>query len=239
MIPLHWVANGNFGDELSPLIVRHVTVREVRHIPGPVDEPHLFAVGSFCQIANDQTHIWGTGILHAHAALSSDPIYHMVRGPLTLQRVREAGGDCDCLGDPVSFVPELFPAGDEIGEWCFIPQWREVPLVPQIDGVTILSPLKPIAEFCRVLSGHRYVLSSSLHGLIAAHAFGLKAAWVKVSDRPLGDDVKYRDYLLAQGLDPEPLPFPGFDVRMFRGLAPRLRAAPPDLDVMRRACPAW
>ncbi len=239
MIPLHWVDNGNFGDAISPLIVRHVTGREVRHVPGPVEEPHLFAVGSFCQIANQQTHIWGTGILHSQAVLPPEPTYHMVRGPLTLQRVRDAGGRCDCVGDPVGFVREIFPAGDELGEWCFIPQWREVPLVPAIDGVTVLSPLTPVAEFCRILSGHKYVLSSSLHGLVAAHAYGLKADWVKISHRPLGDDVKYRDYLLARGLAPEPLTFPGFDVRCFRRVLSRLRESPPDLDAMRGACPVW
>lgn len=235
MIPLYWVPNGNFGDAIAPLIVQHVTGKAVRRISAAADEPHLFAVGSHCQLANARTHVWGTGILYRQAVLSAAATYHMVRGPLTQQRVRAAGGHCECVGDPVGFVRELFAAGDPLGEWCFVPHWREVPLVPTIDGVTVLSPLTAVAEFCRVLSGHKYVLSSSLHGLVAAHAYGLKAAWVKLSERPLGDDTKYRDYLLSRGLSPEPLPFPGFDVRAFRRVLPRLRESRPDLEPMRQA----
>ncbi|WP_156383835.1 hypothetical protein [Methylobacterium sp. Leaf456] len=47
----------------------------------------------------------------------------------------------------------------------------------------------------------RRILSSSLHGLILAHAYGIPATWLKISDRPLGDDFKFRDYWASIGRD--------------------------------------
>lgn len=39
------------------------------------------------------------------------------------------------------------------------------------------------------------IVSSSLHGLIVAHAYGIPAIWQKFSDNIFGDDIKYIDYL--------------------------------------------
>jgi hypothetical protein len=54
----------------------------------------------------------------------------------------------------------------------------------------------------------RAILSSSLHGIIAAHAYGVPATWVKPSDRPKGDGFKFLDYWASMGRDDvKPLPF--------------------------------
>ena len=45
----------------------------------------------------------------------------------------------------------------------------------------------------------RVIVSSSLHGIIAAHAYGRPAYWLKASDLPLGDDLKYHDYFASIG----------------------------------------
>ncbi|GAI33339.1 unnamed protein product, partial [marine sediment metagenome] len=45
------------------------------------------------------------------------------------------------------------------------------------------------------------VISSSLHGAVAAHAYGIPARLISVSSRPLGDGFKYIDYLSTIGLE--------------------------------------
>ena len=42
--------------------------------------------------------------------------------------------------------------------------------------------------------------------MIAAHAYGRRAYWLKASDLPLGDDFKFRDYWASIGhADYEPV----------------------------------
>jgi hypothetical protein len=51
------------------------------------------------------------------------------------------------------------------------------------------------------------ILTTSLHGLIVSHAYGIPAAWCEVPDGDKGlpgDGTKFHDYMLSVGLEPEP-----------------------------------
>jgi len=43
-------------------------------------------------------------------------------------------------------------------------------------------------------------LSSSLHGIIMSHAYGINCAWIKFSNYVFGDDVKFLDYSYSLNL---------------------------------------
>ncbi|MCA9082165.1 MAG: polysaccharide pyruvyl transferase family protein, partial [Planctomycetaceae bacterium] len=201
-------------------------------------DPHLFAIGSMIQVATPFTVVWGTGTLNWHIHVNRKADIRMVRGPLTYAAVRASGVKCPALwGDPAAFVRELFPRQpSEIRDWCLIPHYRETPL-PDLGDVTVLSPLLSPEVFCRRLCEHRFALSSSLHGLIAAHSYGLRAAWIKLSSRPLGDDTKFRDYLLSQHLSPEPIQLAELNERTIHSCQSRLCEADFNLDAMRQPFP--
>jgi pyruvyltransferase len=50
----------------------------------------------------------------------------------------------------------------------------------------------------------RCILSSSLHGLIAADSFHIPNLHIVFSDRPLGDGYKFDDYYSAYGVQHSP-----------------------------------
>jgi hypothetical protein len=60
----------------------------------------------------------------------------------------------------------------------------------------------PIEEVIDQIVSCEFVASSSLHGIIASHAFGIPAVWVKFRDLPSGDDSKFHDYFQSIGQTP-------------------------------------
>ena len=60
-------------------------------------------------------------------------------------------------------------------------------------------------EFLKQLNACDVVLSSAMHGLIAADSLGIPNAWMRLSDRLTGGDWKFRDYYSVFGVEPTAL----------------------------------
>jgi hypothetical protein len=58
-------------------------------------------------------------------------------------------------------------------------------------------------EIAKQITKCRSTISSSLHGVICSHAYGIPSAWVKFSNIIIGDDIKYKDHYASVGLSCE------------------------------------
>ena len=196
----------NFGDAASPKIVKALSGCTIRKAKEPGDT-RLLACGSILKWARKGDRIWGAG--QANVAHETNPgiEVHAVRGPLTRASLQAQGIRCpDVYGDPGLLLPLLYgPRRPErhyrIG---IVPHYVDHEHAKMLlqgklkDSDALLidvmsGPAKVIDAICSC----DWIASSSLHGLVAAEAYGVPALWVEFSDKVSGNGMKFRDYYLS------------------------------------------
>lgn len=75
----------------------------------------------------------------------------------------------------------------------------------KIPGTTVISPLGNPLECARKIAECETILSSSLHGLIAADSFGIPNRQIILSNKIVGGLFKYNDYYSVFGKTAQPL----------------------------------
>lgn len=205
MLKVWWYdkpAPGNFGDILTPYILDHFDI-PFKHSPKDFD---TICIGSVAVRATEGTMVLGSGILKSRSNLHPGADWRFVRGPLTRKRVIECGGSCpEIYGDPALLLPLFVDESEKKYDVGIVPHYVDYEFVKEnypnyrvIDLITD-DPIKT----ARGITECRTIISSSLHGIICAHAYGIPAAWVKFSNGLAGDGIKFDDYYQSVGLTAE------------------------------------
>jgi len=204
--------HGNFGDKLTPLLLRHYGV------PcewAPIEHAELVGVGSVLERVpeNFRGTILTTGFMH-ESSRRAFPLAQVlaVRGKLTRDRVADAA--TAALGDAGLLCDEFPTAPRKRFKLGVIPHFADAgdPLVGAIAAlggeVTVIDICAETLEVIRRVSECEHILSSSLHGLILADSLGIPNRWTEfhhAASRVEGAGFKFRDYYSVFGLEPEPL----------------------------------
>lgn len=215
----------NFGDALSPIVLRAVTGREVRY--SSIFDCDMIAIGSILDtyfrwrpvrnlIGNRRPlRVWGSGFIKAGGNRRGDGlVVHAVRGPMTRDRLGLPPETP--LGDPGLLVEELVTKRARPDHaWGLIPHMADIddPRISQLlagtpHAVLVRLDGEPI-EVLKLIAGCERVVSTSLHGLISADALGIPNWWLRVGDRLIGGDWKFQDYFSSiQRFDEGSINFP-------------------------------
>ncbi len=203
----------NAGDQASAAIVSYLSCRPVEVIgAGAVGTSNLIAIGSILHWADGNSIVWGSGLINENIELALKPKSVLaVRGYLTWEKLKQQGVDSpQIFGDPGVFLPWLYPKQAPRWPLGIIPHYvdQDEPFVLQAaaGGVKIIDVTAPLEQYATALSSCERILSSSLHGLIFAHAYGIPGAWIKMSDRVLGDGFKFFDYYSSIGVKKSDVP---------------------------------
>lgn len=197
----------NFGDYLSFEIVQKIIgepVRVYKNKPGIV-EKRLLAVGSILFCAKNDDVVWGSGTNGKRATKKDYTFTNLdvraVRGPLTRAFLMENYNIyCpEVYGDPALLLPYLFPefkrSVNPTHDYIIIPHYAEQQLFPKNTDPRIVFPTDPWREVVSKILDSKFVISSSLHGVIVAEAFGIPARYLRATEKePL---LKYHDYYIA------------------------------------------
>jgi hypothetical protein len=226
-LALHWSrSKPNFGDALSPLLCERVSGRPV--VWAPVERCDLLAIGSLLQRLPERpwsrrVHVWGSGFIDAEPCHRSRHHFHAVRGHASAAIISgssgagvggvEIGADI-ALGDPGLLVDLLVPdrAPSKRYRCLVVPHYKDrghpaiAAAIDGVDHVEVADVFAPPLETLEQIRAAEWVLSSSLHGLIAADALGVPSVWISLSQGLRGGDFKFRDYYSVFGIEPQARP---------------------------------
>lgn len=196
----HWWRHSegklNYGDELNEYVLKVLGVEHEKADPADAD---LVVIGS---VLEHLTENWtgtvaGAGQLFEHSRVDlSQATVLALRGKLTRERVRlgEGAGE-PVLGDPALLVPHWirqFPAQYDLG---VVPHWSDTTLAERFPYAHVINPNDPPTKVITQIAQCKRIISSSLHGIIIADAYGIpRQAELFPNAHAEGGDFKFRDY---------------------------------------------
>lgn len=226
-----WEEKKNFGDLLTPLLLPRLGI-----VPRlvPAAESRLVGVGSLVQhlSADYDGVLWGTGLIHDVPTDLSGATCLALRGELTRDRL--GNPSVQALGDPGLLLRNYVRRRSPRVDVGLVPHYRHR------DDATLRRWVQEYASVCRVIDVRRgpvavarqiaecaTIVTTSLHGLIVADAFGIPGVWIRMPVELFGGDFKFADHETVA----RPCRRRGYRLEELESLAEaRARAVPADQE---------
>ena len=169
----------------------------------------ILSVGSILQFSNQRCKVWGAGYMNYYERPVYGKIYAL-RGKETKRKLIEQGmklGNVP-LGDPALLLPLwIQPKNQPQYDLGIVPHWRETDYFINLIKSKDLKRIKLIdlrtddtQKVVDEINSCKYILSTSLHGIIVAHAYHIPALWIKHGYIDT-DGFKFKDYFSSVGID--------------------------------------
>lgn len=182
-----------------------------------LDGETVALVGSvIAALIDSPVRVVGGGLINGNTRKYSPRVrLEGVRGFLTQSVIeRDAKLVPEVIGDPGLLLPRISPMPPraerkplgfiihDVDREEFVRRYPE-----QVENIVDNYAAKD--EFVSQLADYDAVASTSLHGCIFAHAYGVPVAPFTLTDKVFGGDFKFRDHYSAFGLDVHRLPLEG------------------------------
>lgn len=203
--------NGNFGDDLNVWILKRITNKTIinssRIFNYRNEVVNLFIGSVIGYNMHGKVAIFGAGSMHSNDVYSykSAKVYS-VRGPLTFRLLNNNGIYCPPIyADPALLLP-LIHKVEKIVKYRIgiIPHYidkntkvMEVICSLQNDDILVIDIQASITKVIDMINSCDRIISSSLHGIIVADAYGIPSKWVKFSNNVVGEGFKFLDYFAS------------------------------------------
>lgn len=205
MIKAFWYKSNNFGDQLTPDVLEFFLKEEIK-LADRNETGKLMGIGSIMTALRNNDVVWGSGSIRPAKIKGFKNVRFLaVRGPLTRDCIE--GYVPEVYGDPGLLLPLIYkPTVEKIYKIGLLPHYvdkmmvvEEKVLDPEKDKFLVIDIERPWKEVIDNILSCEKIITSSLHGIIAAEAYGIPVKWVKYSDKIIGGTFKFDDYFLGTG----------------------------------------
>ena len=220
------IQDENLGDFLSTVIVSCFVPVERNAISS--SEHTVYGIGSILGFRLQNAVVWGSGILSPDKPYLIKNIKHskydirVVRGPKTREQLLKLGKKCPQIyGDPAVLMPRFFcPCSFEKKHKVTVVFHHsnnrfDIPENTEVNTLSILT--KDYKSFIEEIVQSERVVSSSLHGIILAEAYGIPAVLLLHEGQSM---FKYEDWYYSTGR---------YSITVAHSIAEAMRIVPMDL----------
>jgi pyruvyltransferase len=194
-LKLFHLGENNFGDKISSHIIKGLFNIDTELVPFTT-QGKLIAIGSVIKHAmQDNDVIWGSGLLqHGQTYIKKGCRVLAVRGKLTKDNLNIKSDVV--YGDPAILLPLIYnPKIKKKYKIGLIPHYVDKKYIniddKKVKIIDIQADWKVVID--DILSCEK-VLSSSLHGIIAAETYNIPTSWIVISNEIKGNNFKFHDY---------------------------------------------
>ena len=220
MISFRYIACNNFGDAVNDIFWEKIL--DTKILVNKLDKPHYVTTGSIMTLVNNNSIILGSGFISANSSIGGNTVPNntnkiisrpkeiiSVRGPKTRNKLLEFGITCpEQYGDPLIIFPVIYNKSTIIDENIvgIIPHYvdklsnnlktLQSSLIDNGYNVNIIDieVRRDYANFIDNINKCKYIISSSLHGVIMGIIYKKKTIYVNFSDKVIGGDFKFDDF---------------------------------------------
>ena len=223
---IYTMKSDNFGDGINKLFWEKITKKRIRFNKL---KPHYITTGSIMCLVNNKSIIFGTGFISENGDLggkdftSNKSIVYKkplkvisVRGKLTQDKLLKIGINCpNNYGDPLILFPCIYNKLSIIKD-------KVVGIIPHyIDKNTeLLEELKKSLQnegyqviildiecgnnyikFLDNINKCKYIISSSLHGIIMGLVYKKETIFLEFSNKVIGNQFKFLDFFSSLDIE--------------------------------------
>ena len=199
VVPAHWWdGHPNFGDDLTPWLLPNYGVLPIHRI---ATRARLAGVGSILEFLPSDWDgvIWGSGLMEDEPHPLPRAQVLAVRGHLT--RALIGAPDDVALGDPGILVARHRPRPALRWDVAIVPHGHHRSHLPFLSlaatagyRVRVVDVHQTAERVVREIAASGAVVTTSLHGLVTADAYGIPAAWTSLEPPLGGGTFKFHDY---------------------------------------------
>lgn len=200
VLKANYVRGSNFGDCVFPYMMNKLGVPH--QWTCHTEKYKVISTGSILGVGTkEHTIVWGSGIINRNTTVDPGGIFELVRGKYSAEAIKKDTP----LGDPALALRRFYDPEDidPIHEIGIIPHqihFNEIVKEMKEKGIKykVIEPStnvgKGFEKYIREVTSCKRIISTSLHGVIAAHAYNIPAIPYHYDDALVGDGVKFQDY---------------------------------------------
>lgn len=190
-----WWRSNNFGDTLTPIVMEYLGY-DTQYVDRD-ETDKLIAIGSILHTVKKGDIVWGAGLNKEDIIDAPEANFLAVRGPYTRSKIRGAEVP-EVYGDPALLLSLIYkPEIEKLHKVGVIPHYADKPFVKIDKDMHYIDIQSPWQMVINDILSCELIISSSLHGVIVAEAYGIPAVWALFGDRVVGAEFKFHDYFLG------------------------------------------